>query len=119
MTKSLEEKRKIYSFGIFAEIITIVYLFLSFHRIIAWRYKTKLGEIDIIAKRGCNIIFIEVKARKDKTVTEVLTYNQQKRISDAARLFIQKNPRYSEMNLRFDLIIFNSSLTLNHIKNSW
>ena len=108
-----------YNFGLFAEIVIIIYLFFTFHRILAWRHKTKLGEIDIIAKRGNNIIFIEVKARKDKTNQEVLTTAQQKRISDAANIFIQKNQNYSKFNYRFDLIIFNSPLSFRHIKNSW
>jgi putative endonuclease len=108
-----------YNFGLLAELFTIIYLFFTFHRILAWRYKTKLGEVDIIAKKGNNIIFFEVKARKDKNDKEVLTSNQQRRISDAAKLFIQKNKSYYNFSYRFDLIIFNSPLAFNHIKNSW
>jgi len=74
-------------------LVSIVYLILSGHRILAWRYKTNLGEIDIIAKRSAEVKFIEVKARRDKQQTEVLTSFQQKRIGDAAKLFLQKKRR--------------------------
>ncbi len=113
------QKKDSYGFGIFAELITIIYLFLTFHRILGWRYKTKFGEIDIVASKGANLIFIEVKARRNISHKEVLTTNQQKRIFDAAKIFVQKNKKYSGLNFRFDLIIFNSALSLEHIKNSW
>jgi putative endonuclease len=108
-----------YRFGIIAEIYIIIYLFLTFHRIIAWRYKTRSGEIDIIARRASQLVFLEVKARKDIRAQEVLTSVQQNRISDASKIFLQKNMKYSGLNYRFDLIIFNSPLAFRHIKNSW
>jgi len=108
-----------YKFGLVAEILVIIYLFFTFHRIIAWRYKTKMGEIDIIARRGSYIIFFEVKARHDRSVSEFVTTNQQKRICSAANIFILKNSRYSSFNFRFDLIIFNPPISFSHIKNSW
>jgi putative endonuclease len=119
VSNNLTSKQKSYYFGLFAEIVVMIYLFFTFHRILAWRYKTKFGEIDLVAKCGRNIVFLEVKARKNKDNNEVLTLHQQKRISDAAKIFLQRNKAYSNLNCRFDLIIFNSGLSLKHIKNSW
>ncbi len=119
MNSSEESKRRSYFLGLIAEITTIIYLFFCFYRVISWRHKTKFGEIDIIARRGRQIVFFEVKARKDKENTEVLSYNQQKRICDAAKIFLQKNKQYSGFNFRFDLIIYNPPLRLKHIKNAW
>ncbi|MDX1949657.1 MAG: YraN family protein, partial [Rickettsiales bacterium] len=65
------------------------------------------------------LVFIEVKARKNQSENEVITSNQMKRISDASRYFLTKNNKYSEYNLRFDLIIFNSAISFKHIKNAW
>ena len=78
-----------------------------------------MGEIDIIASRASQLIFMEVKARKDINAQEVLTTMQQSRIGDASKLFLQKNKKYSGFNYRFDLLIFNSPLAFRHIKNSW
>ncbi len=114
-----ERKLNSYRFGIFAELIVIIYFFLSFHRILAWRYRNSAGEIDIIAKRGRKIVFIEVKARRDRSVSEVVTSSQMSRMGNAAKLFIGKNKNYSEYDCRFDLIIFNSPLAFKHIKNCW
>ncbi len=111
-------KLKAFKFGLLAELFVIIYLFLTFHRVLAWRMKTTLGEIDIIACRGNMLVFVEVKARKTD-VSEVLSANQQRRIGDAAKLFLQKNSRFEGHNCRFDLIIFKPPLSIKHIKNSW
>ena len=117
--KSLKQKIKYYKFGLIAEYISIIILFFKGYKILENRYKTKLGEVDIIASKASHIIFVEVKARKEKTQKEVLTNAQQKRIADAAIIYMSKNPQYSNHNIRFDLIIFHSPITLNHIKNAW
>lgn len=108
-----------YNYGIFAEIVSIIYLSLLGYFIIARRYKTRLGEIDLIARRGKTIAIIEVKARKDNSIEEVLTSHQQKRIADAASLFIAKNPNFANFQVRFDLIIIKPWFRLKHVKNAW
>jgi len=114
----VNKKQAGYKLGVFAETFTCIYLIFTFHKILARRYKTKFGEIDIIATRGNSLVFIEVKARKggDK---EVLTNGQMKRITNAAKQYLSKNTQYNLYNIRFDLIIFKSVLAFTHIKNSW
>lgn len=88
-------------------------------RILERRFKTKSGEIDIIASKGSTLVFIEVKARKNKGDNEVLTTSQQKRISDAAKYYISRMYNKNFFDYRFDLIIFHSVLSFKHIKNAW
>jgi putative endonuclease len=57
--------------GMVAEIYAIVILTLKGYRVLAWRYKTPVGEVDIVARRGRTIAFIEVKLRPD---TETALY---------------------------------------------
>lgn len=114
----MNNKLQNYKFGIFAETVICVYLFLTFHNILARRYKTKLGEIDIIAKKGDNLIFIEVKARRAGD-DEVLSTKQMNRIINASKQYLSKNNQYNSYFVRFDLIIFKSILAFNHIKNAW
>jgi putative endonuclease len=114
------QKIKSYRFGIFAEYIAIIYLKLCLYSILSRRYKTKLGEVDIIAKRGNSIIFVEVKARKKiENSYFSLTPHQQQRIIRAAKLFIAKNPKYNISNIRFDLILICPNFIIKHIKNAW
>lgn len=116
-----KNKSKLHShkFGLFAEIIVCVYLTIKGYKIKKRRYKTPLGEIDIIAVKKNYIVFFEVKARADKNTNEVVSKNQMKRISDAARHYITKNQCSEKYNYRIDLIIFRSALAIKHIENSW
>ncbi len=110
-----------YKFGFYAEYFSILLLTLKGYRPLHHRYRSKLGEIDLIFKHlfSKNIIFVEVKARKDISMNEVLSNSQKNRISKSASFFIATNPKYSECNYRFDLIIYNNPLSINHIKNAW
>jgi putative endonuclease len=102
-------KVKSYKFGKFAEFIATIYLRLKFYKIIARRYKTKFGEIDIIAHRGNKLVAIEVKARKNLhknlNIEEILTNYQTIRIKNAICYFLHCNPRYKDCLIRFDLIL--------------
>ena len=113
-------RTKSYKFGIIAEIVAATYLRMCLYSVIYKRYKTKVGEIDLIAKRGKSLVFVEVKARKNKNTTHTaLTKHQQNRITRTAELFIAKNPKYSQSNIRFDLILICPSFYIKHIKNAW
>src|SRR3990170_3673554 len=61
----MREKRvRAYRSGLFAETVTALLLRLKGHRIVARRYKTPVGEIDLVALKGRRLAFIEVKRRK-------------------------------------------------------
>jgi putative endonuclease len=55
-----------YRSGLFAETLTALLLRLKGHRIVAQRYKTPVGEIDLVALKGRRLAFIEVKRRKTR-----------------------------------------------------
>jgi putative endonuclease len=107
-----------YNFGIRAEFFACLILRLKGCRILARRYKTPLGEVDIIAARGNELIFIEVKARREMQSFEVLSSAQQKRIINAAKYFISLNKINTKI-CRFDLIIIKNVLSFQHIKNAF
>ena len=85
-------------------------------------YKTKIGEIDIIAKDKKEVVFIEVKTRLNSKYgkpIEAVNYKKQKKIKSVCNLFI-KQYKLEENKIRFDIIevyISNSKLKVNHIKN--
>lgn len=110
--------KKTYKFGILAEKIAILFLQLKGYKILQSRFKTRAGEVDIIAKKSNIIIFIEVKARKGNyLIEEVLRKSQISRIRRAAEIFISKKPKYHNSNLRFDFIEVGKFFIPKHHKN--
>jgi|TARA_B110000971_G_scaffold62317_1_gene63711 putative endonuclease len=73
-----------------------------------WRYHK--CEIDIIASKGNELVFIEVKTRTNTIISEdnLISIPQQKRIIYAADYYINKNK--IDLNVRFDLIFVERAL---------
>lgn len=111
-------KIKSYKFGLRSEALAAWFLRLKGYHIIAHRYKTKMGEIDLVARKGNILAVIEVKARGKKQ-DEVLHRRQQQRISRAATLLIAKRRDFASLALRFDVIMLVPWRIPRHIKNAW
>ena len=72
--------------GHFAELVAVTYLRLKGYRLLAQRFKSPQGEVDLIMRRRDVTAFIEVKARSTRDHgVEAVTITQSKRISAAAR----------------------------------
>jgi len=78
---------------------------LKGYRILDRRFKTKLGEIDLVARKGQLIIFVEVKARNNvQSALDGVGFWSKKRISDAADIWISRQPDAADLSWRFDII---------------
>lgn len=86
------KRRKAHRAGLAAEWAAITLLRLKGYRIAARRYSAAGGEIDIIARRGAVIAFVEVKYRAtiDQARTAIQPQKRQ-RITSAARHWIAHN----------------------------
>src|SRR6478736_561614 len=79
------ERQRAWRRGRKAESLALLALRLVGYRILARDHRTALGEIDIIARRGTILAFVEVKARADVTAAaESLLARQRRRIARAA-----------------------------------
>ena len=105
--------------GILAEYIVMIIYIVRFYRILHHRMKTYVGEIDIVALRNKQLVFIEVKVRKKGICEGIVSQKQQGRITKAAELFLSKNPRYINYNIRFDLVVLAPFRLPLIIKNAW
>lgn len=106
--------------GLWAERRAAWYLRLKGYGILAMRYKTRVGEIDVIARRGKTVVFIEVKHRQNKTAAmEAVHADNQARVRRAAELYLQKYPRYTGHNMRFDVLVFAPRTWPQHIQNAF
>ena len=92
--------------GLSAESRAAAYLMAKGYRILARRFRTPHGEIDLVAKRRNLVAFVEVKARA--TLDEAafaVTPHQQARIIHAAEAWLVAHPQYAEFELRFDAVL--------------
>jgi putative endonuclease len=79
--------------GAQGEEIAVSYLKSRGYRILERNYRIRLGEIDIIAEQGADLVFIEVKTRSDTlfgSPFESLTFAKQRQLSKVALEYINK-----------------------------
>ena len=108
-----------YYLGLFSEYLVIIIYMLKLHFIIHHRIRFRIGEIDIIARKGKNLVFIEVKARKNGIHEQIVSTKQKNRIINSAKLFLSKNPKYKDYNIRFDLVVVSGYKWPQIIENAW
>lgn len=102
----LDKRQKAYRKGFVAEYFAAAILIIKGYRICNMRYRTKLGEIDIIARKGDLAIFIEVKARKTVPLgVDAVSLTAQNRIRGASDVWLQKQSRASHLSQRYDIIV--------------
>jgi putative endonuclease len=93
-----------------AEARAAAYLMAKGYRILAKRFRTPYGEIDIVARRRNLLAFIEVKARPSlDEAAYAVTARQQARIINAAQAWLQvwliAHPEHADFELRFDAVL--------------
>jgi putative endonuclease len=92
--------------GLSAEARAAAYLMAKGYRILARRFRTPYGEIDLVARRRNLIAFVEVKARATlDDAAYAVTPRQQRRIIDAAQAWLMTHPEHAEFDLRFDAML--------------
>lgn len=97
----------------------IKYLIKGKYKILERNFKTKVGEIDIIAEKDGYIVFIEVKKRSSKAFGygyEAVDVKKQQKIIKTANLYISYQKK--ESKCRFDVISIDEN-NINHIENAF
>lgn len=102
---SVIRKRKSYRRGHRSEWLAAIALTFKGYRILARRYRTRLGEIDLIARRGDLILIVEVKARRTlMEAMEAVQRESENRIERAADLWLSRQPDFGRLSVRFDMV---------------
>lgn len=100
-------RRKAERWGHVAEWLGALFLLARGYRILAVRYKTKLGEIDIIVRKGNVIAFVEVKSRRDpQAAVDAVTDTAKRRIQGASDLWISRRRDAHLLTRRYDILAF-------------
>lgn len=129
MDKKYKTGRANYYKGLIFEYLALLSLIFKGYKLLNRRFKTKLGEIDLIMKKGDTICFVEVKGRSTKFLAgESIHVKNMDRVTQAAKIYLSLNPAYSKLNMTFDAMLFYTKkhswlpfvlLKFDHIKNAW
>lgn len=117
-----DKRRKAEQAGRRAEIWVALYLILTGHRILAKRYKTRSGEIDLIARRGKTILFVEVKQRaKREHAMDPVTARSEERIIRSGEIFMSRHPAYVDQDyaLSYDLAVVTGHWRIAYRRNAF
>lgn len=113
-------RRRAEKAGLRAETLAAWLLRLKGYRIIAMRYRTPVGEIDIVARHWGTLVFIEVKARSDAAEYGMaLEAVNARRISRAASHYLAHRRLNLETPVRFDVIFLAPRQWPRHLINAF
>jgi putative endonuclease len=111
------ERQVAFAFGLSAESRAAAYLVAKGYRIVARRFRSPVGEIDIVARRRGTLIFVEVKARERlDDAAEAVIVRQQRRIVAAAEAWLASHPDDMNCDMRFDVMLVAPKSLPRHIQ---
>jgi putative endonuclease len=114
------ERVAAFRLGLSAESRAAMLLIAKAYRIVARRWKTPFGEIDIVARRRRDLVFVEVKARERlDDAAEAVSERGKQRIVNAAELWLAHHPADAECFIRFDVILIAPGKLPRHIVNAF
>jgi putative endonuclease len=115
-----QERVAAFKLGISAESRAAMLLIAKGYRIVARRWKTPFGEIDIVARRRRALVFVEVKARERASqAAEAVTERSKHRIVAAANLWLAHKPDDARGDIRFDVVLVTPGRMPQHIANAF
>lgn len=114
------ERQVAFRLGLSAESRAAAYLIVKGYRIAARRWRCPAGEIDIVARRGKLLIFVEVKARASlDDAAYSVTERTQRRVAAAASAWLADNPDDAFNDMRFDAILVAPRSLPRHIEGAF
>lgn len=111
------ERQVAFRLGLSAESRAAAYLIAKGYRIIARRWRSPAGEINIVARRRGTLVFVEVKARAslDQAAESVMP-QQRRRIIGAAEAWLAAHPDAANLDMRFDAVLVAPGNMPRHIE---
>ncbi|MDX2263963.1 MAG: YraN family protein [Hyphomicrobiales bacterium] len=95
-----------YGSGVAAEAEAAGALQTHGYEVLARRYKSPSGEIDLVVSKANVVSFVEVKRRRSQEEAAwAVTPRQQRRISEAAACWLQAAPAYARHDVTFDAVL--------------
>lgn len=103
-----------------AERRAALWLRLKGYSILASRVKLPVGEIDLVARKGKLIAFVEVKARaRQEDALGAVSVQSWQRIARAAEAWMGQRPKLADHGWRYDIIALAPGRLPHHLKDAW
>jgi len=100
------ERVRAYRRGVFAETLAALLFRLKGYCIVASRYRSPVGEIDLVALKGNRLAFVEVKRRRtQEDAAWTLPAKQRRRIVRAAQYWLASHPDFVGYTIAFDVVL--------------
>lgn len=117
---SRRERQTAHALGLAAETAAAKLLAAKGCRILALRWRSPYGEIDIVARDRTTLIFVEVKARgRLDDAAHAVSPRQRRRIAEAAAAWLAEQPDHGGLNVRFDVILVAPGRPPHHLVNAF
>ena len=114
------ERQIAFRTGLSAESRAAAFLIVKGFRILARRWRSPVGEIDIVARRRGVLVFVEVKARERlDDAAEAVIVRQQRRIIAAAEAWLARHPDDVNSDIRFDVVLVAPKSLPRHIQGAF
>ena len=110
--------------GLSGEERATQYLLEKGYEVLERNWRTKTGEIDIIAFKNDTIVFVEVKTLPNGTIDMIqreLNYQKRQRIIKTSKRFLLNHRQYSNSYIRYDVIVIDMPgfERVYHIENAF
>ena len=102
------------------EWLAALYLQAKGYRILGRRVRTPMGEVDLIAKRGRLVAFVEVKYRAEVQIAAgAVTSASWQRIARAAEFWMARHPALADCGWRYDIVAVAPWQMPLHVRDAW
>lgn len=116
----MKNRRNAQRWGRWAESLAAWRLRLAGYRVVARNFRSPVGEIDLVVRRGRVLAFVEVKTRALLAdAAESIRPAQQARIRNAAAAFLARHPALAGLDLRFDAVLVPPGRLPQHLPDAW
>ena len=106
--------------GRLAEVWATIWLMAKGYRILGFRLKTPLCEIDLLAQRGHTLAVVEVKSRtRLETALEAVSFDQRDRLRRAGAQLAATRPGLKGLSVRLDLLALAPGRLPRHVADAW
>lgn len=110
-----------YRSGLWAEALAALWLLLHGYAVLAWRYRTPVGEIDLVVRRRGVLAFVEVKKRvAEADALAAVSPENAARVRRAAQWWLKTRPVLADKcDIRFDVMALSAYSRIRHIPNAF